>query len=286
MGLRKGNVTVDAAAAKEETPPFDTSVVAEVPAPAAAPAPAVAAVPAPAPAPAPVATAPVAQEQAAAVVAAQVAPAPAPVVSATPPPTQVPATRTEGAVAVQNSVETAGVQSALASQGFDGLDYGFGAFPVITLQNDGTFQSSEGGSLGRDFYCCILGSTPKWIYKNDQKGAAEDFFYTFDREFSVQGEPIDTILAGWKAKGWKHEVKKYLDVQAQLVTQDEDNGTLVLLSISPTSITKLSGYLATVAGRHGKQVNAVITHIQLGEKVTKVKYPFHPWSFSLHGDMQ
>ena len=273
MPLRKGNVVVDAAAV-DETPPFDANSIPQTaPAPAAAPA------------PAPVATAPVAQEQAAAVVAAQAAPAPAPVATEDPP-VQVPATRTPGATGMQSSIDTTGVQGALQKQGFEGLDYGFGAFPAVSLQNDGTFKSSEGGSLGRDFYCCVLGSTPKWIYKNDQKGAAEDFFYTFDRQFSTQGEPIDAILAGWKENGWKHEVKKYLDVQAQLVTQDEDNGQLILLSISPTSITKFSGYLATVSGRHNKDVQSVITHVYLGEKVTKVQYPFHPWAFEMYGDMQ
>jgi hypothetical protein len=178
-----------------------------------------------------------------------------------------------------------GVASELEQQGFEGLEYGFGSFPMITLQNDGTYQSSDGGSLGSDFYCCILGSKPKWIYKNDQKGPAEDFFYTFDREFSNGGEPVQDILEGWRQRGWAHEVKKYLDVQAQLVSNDEDNGELVLLSIPPTSIAKFSGYLATVAGRHHRQVNEVITHVTLGDKVTKVKYPFHPWAFSYHGDM-
>ena len=272
MGLRKGNVEVNVADAVGETPPpFKPDEVQAAPAPAPQAA--------PAPAPAPTQTAPVAQEQAAAIVAAQAAPAPAPV-AVDNPPTQVPATRTPAATALAPS----GVGGALEESGFHGLDFGFGSFPMITLQNDGTYQSSEGGSLGSDFYCILLGSTPKWIYKNDQKGPAEDFFYTFDREFSVQGEPIDDILAGWKQKGWEHEVKKYLDVQAQLVTDDDDNGTIVLLSVPPTSITKFSGYAATVAGRHKRNLSAVITHVTLGDKVTKVKYPFHPWAFSFHGD--
>lgn len=194
---------------------------------------------------------------------------------------QPPATRTVGTTPMVPS----GVQADLENDGFAGLDFGFGSFPVVSLQNTGQFESSEGGSLGNDFYATILGSVPKWIYKNDQKGPAEEFFYTFDRQFSMAGEPIEDILLKWKGKGWKHEVKKYLDVQAQMVTQDEDNGTLVLLSIPPTSITKLSGYMATVKGRHGKKVQEVVTHITLGEKVTKTQYPFHPWAFTYHSDV-
>jgi hypothetical protein len=262
MGLRKGNVDVDVAAAAEETPQ---------------PAPAPAAAPAPAPAPTPVTTAAPAQEAAAAEAMTQAAPAAAPVAVYNPPP-QVPATMTPGAT----SIQTSAIQAELSQDGFAGTEFGFGSFPLISLQNNGTFQSSEGGSLGTEFYVNLLGSTPKWIYKNDQKGPAEDFFYTFDNEVSVGGEPVADILEGWKARGWKFEKKKYLDVQAQMVTDDEDNGTLVLLSIPPTSINKFSGYLATVKGRHGLDLKSAITRCHLGEQVTKVKHPFHPWAFSLY----
>jgi hypothetical protein len=280
MGLRKGNVEPDVSAAVAETPtpPFDANTV---PPPVVPVQPAVAAVPVPAAVPAQ--TTPIVQEQAAAVAATQAAPAAAPVAVANPP-TQVPATRTPAAT----SVQTEGVEGALHDLGFDGLDFGFGSFPMISLQNNGTFQSSEGGSLGTEFECCVLGSKPKWIYKNDQKGPAEDFFYTFDRVVSVQGELIEDILngpEGWASKGWKHEVKKYVEAQAQLITDDEDNGSLVLLSISPTSITKFSGYVATISGRYKKSPASVVTRVHLGDEVTKVKYPFHPWAFDFVRDM-
>ena len=271
MGLRKGKVAEDVKAAAEETPPFT---------PDAVPTSAVEPAPAPAPAVAPVTTEPVSQNAAANVVATQAAPAPAPVAVVNPP-AQLPATRAAGAI----PMVATGVQAQLEFEGFAGLNFGFGSFPMISLQNNGQFQSSEGGSLGTEFYVSVLGSVPKWIYKNNQKGPAEDFFYTFDKITAVNGESCESILDGWRARGWQWELKQYLDVQAQLVTNDEDNGCIVLLSVPPTSIAKFSGYIATVRGRHNKNVKAVITRVYLGELVTKVKHPFHPWAFAYHGDM-
>jgi hypothetical protein len=173
-----------------------------------------------------------------------------------------------------------GATQALAESGFEGLEFGFGAFPIITLQNTGQFESSEGGVLGSSFNVILLGSKTKWICKNDQKGPAEDFFYSFDRETALSGEDAQPIIDGWRQRGWKHEWKKYLDVQAQLVTDDEDNGALVMLSIPPTSINRFSGYVATIMGRYQQDITQVVTRCELGEKVTRVKYPFHPWAFS------
>jgi len=196
----------------------------------------------------------------------------------------MPATREAGGGALTNVGLGGSVIDSLEEDGFDGLEFGFGAFPMVTLQNTGIFELSDGGPLGQDFYCIILGSKAKWIVKNDQKGPLEDFAYTFDKIHTTSGGLIEDKTAEWAAKGWGHEMKKYLDVQAQLVTQDQHNGELVLLSIPPTSVNKFSGYLATVQGRYAKRVKNVITRCHLGDRVTKVKYPFHPWAFTYYGD--
>jgi len=287
MPLRKGNVVADQAAAVEDAPPFDAedtpavNPVVEAPAAEAPPPPDVN----------PVSTVPETQEAAGAAQTRQAAPAreplptthelanktslrgPAPVPQAAAP--QPPAVRQGSAPMVSG-----GVTEALGQAGFEGLEFGFGAFPVVTLQNTGQFETSEGGVLGSSFNCILLGSKAKWICKNDQRGDAEDFFYSFDRVTALTGEDAKTIIDGWTQRGWKHEWKKYLDVQAQMVTDDEDNGALVMLSIPPTSINRFSGYVATVIGRYQQEITQVVTRCELGEKVTKVRYPFHPWSFS------
>ena len=201
---------------------------------------------------------------------------------------QVPAERIAGAQAMAATAsQSGGMVQQLAEAGFEGLEFGFGSFPLISLQNNGNFSTSEGGDLGPQFNVIIMGSKSKWIYKNNQKGPAEDFFYSFDQIHALSGEPVQKILSQWKARGWEHEMKKYLDVQAQLVTHegDPENGALVLLSIPPTSIPRFSGYLATLQARHGVTPDKCITTCCLGEKVTKVRHPFHPWAFSYHSNV-
>jgi hypothetical protein len=266
MPLRKGNVeAVPADQQDVSTPPFEPDAPPP-PAPAAA---------TPPPPPAPESTAPVDQHAAAAAAAQMAAPAVAPQTGVT----QMPAERTAGANAMQ-AAGHGGVANELDAQGFEGLEFGFGSFPIITLQNTGRFESSDGGDMGTSFQCIVLGSKPKWVYKNGAPKQQEDYFYTFDQQTTLGGERVADVLARWQAAGWTPEVKKYLDVQAQLVTNDQDNGTLVLLSIPPTSIPRFSGYLATLRQRNNASPSEVVTTVQLGDKVTKAKHPFHPWAFN------
>ena len=57
-----------------------------------------------------------------------------------------------------------GVLRELEAQGFEGLDIGFGSFPMVRLQ-DQTFSTNEGDTLGNTFLCIIHGSRTKWLYK-------------------------------------------------------------------------------------------------------------------------
>ena len=297
MALRRGNIELDQAGAAEAPPTFDMQDPGAGSPPQAA-APAQATPPGQVPPPqqatpvqatpppqatAPATTAPQEQARAADVVATQVAPNPTPV-AVEDPPTQLPATREAGAGALTTAGVGDSMTAALENDGFEGLEFGFGAFPQISLQNNGTFEYSGGGLIGIDFYCIILGSKAKYIYKNGQKKALEDFVYSYDKEYTLQGGLVQAKLDEWVGKGWVPEEKKYLDVQAQIVSNDQHNGELVLLSIPPNSINRFSGYIATVQGRHGKSIKKVITHCYLGDRVTKGEYPFNPWAFAMYGD--
>ena len=217
----------------------------------------------------------------------QVAPNKAPVAVADPP-TQLPATQKAGAGALTGAGVGGGIAAELVDDGFEGLEFGFGAFPMVTLQNNGTFEFSGGGVIGIDFYCKILGSKSKYIFKNGQKKALEDFVYSYDQVHTASGDLVQTKLDEWKEKGWGEDIdqKRYLDVQAQIVSQDTHNGELVLLSIPPNSINRFSGYIATVKGRHCRNIKNVITHVHLGDRVAKGDYPFTPWAFSFYGDAE
>lgn len=260
--------------------------------------------PAPAPAPAPAAPVPPAPAQSfnvppAPVPPAPVQPAPAPAQASAPTPpmppapgeAQLPATYQEaGAMAPAHSGagNLGGMQAAAAAEGFEGLELGgFGTFPLISLKNDGNFESTGGFSYGPEgFYVRLLESRVKWIIKNGApQGPTEKFVYSYDGVTTMKGEAVQDVLNEWKMAGFhKPTKKKYLDVMAQIVGDpsrpETRDGMLVILSVPEASIGRLSSYWYTVK-TSGKDPKAAITHVCRGQKITNVQYPFYPWSFSL-----
>lgn len=175
---------------------------------------------------------------------------------------------------------TGGILGGLQEEGFDGLEMGFGAFPTVKLQGE-TFSTSEEESLGNTFACVIHGSRKKYFLKCKDSQDAEEFVYTYDKQVTSGGKPIADILQAWAEKGWTKPVwKEYLDVTAQIVEiQSRSLGKVVLLSIPKTSNARLTGYLTTLKVGQGLSPSEVITQIYPGQKITSVKFPFHPWAF-------
>jgi hypothetical protein len=177
-------------------------------------------------------------------------------------------------------VGAGGFQQALANEGFEGLDMGFGSFPVVRLQET-TFSTSDGDSLGQTFVCVMHTSKKKFLLKCEDSNEAEEFVYSYDKITTTSGQKqIADVMSEWAAKGWTKPIwKDYVDITSQLVDlQTRELGTVVLLSIPHTSNSRLSGYLTTqlVKQRH---ISQVITQIYPGQKVTSGKFPFHPWAF-------
>jgi hypothetical protein len=177
-------------------------------------------------------------------------------------------------------IGTGGFQQALANEGFEGLDMGFGSFPVVRLQET-TFSTSDGDSLGNTFVCVMHTSKKKYLLKCEDSNEAEEFVYSYDKITTTSGKKqIADVRAEWATKGWTNPVwKDYVDITAQLVDLEaRELGTVVLLSIPQSSNSRLSGYLTTqlVKGRH---ISQVITQVYPGQKVTSGKFPFHPWAF-------
>ena len=201
-----------------------------------------------------------------------------------PAPARPPAVQSEGGAMVASPAGTLSgdIKEELEAAGFGGLNLGFGAFPTVTLQNDGLFTTSEGRDLGKGFYCTILGSQGKFIYKNGVQGKEEDFVYSYDEIHTTDGtQLIEDVLAAWKAKGWTAEKRPYTDVRVQFIAEtedDPDDDMYMMLSIPRTSIPKYSGYVAILMGS-GKHPSSVTTHVTVGDKVTRVAYPFSPWGF-------
>ena len=165
---------------------------------------------------------------------------------------------------------------SLAAEGFAGLDFGFGSLPLVSL-DQGAFKTSDGATLGVEFWALLKQSRPKFLFKtaladNDPRSA---LVYSYDGLADVKGESIQAKLEAWARQGISYEKKQYLEVVAQLANQ-----ATVLLSIPPTSVRRLSGVLANIRSRGGA-IDQTWVRVHIGPKVTNVPKPFSPWGFSL-----
>lgn len=180
----------------------------------------------------------------------------------------------------QQQVSGNKLAEAASDMGFDGVDLtGFGAFPIVSLQKE-TFKTTEGYVLGDSFEGYPQGSRKKWIYKNGLANENPDvaFFYTYDDELSIKGEPIPEILAGWKERGWNYVKNPYVELFVRL-EGGEQSGQVVALSIPKTSIPRFSNFIVTLLAKGGEGMKTTLCWFGKGPEVTKVRNPFIPLAF-------
>jgi hypothetical protein len=165
----------------------------------------------------------------------------------------------------------------LAEMGLEGLDFGYGSLPIISL-DQGSFKMSDGTQLGEEFYFCNPKSRPKYLFKTDvadgdQRSA---LIYSYDGLFSVKGDSVEDTIRKWAEKGCGYKRITYLEVAVQL----SDNN-MALLSIPPTSIRPFSGVMGNMYSRKLPFDTTWIKAIK-GTKVTGGIKPYFPWAFSIH----
>ncbi len=163
-----------------------------------------------------------------------------------------------------------------AEEGFEGLDFGFGSLPIVSLDN-GAFKTSDGGSLGTEFWALLKQSRPKYLFKTDLPDAdpRNALCYSYDGIYDVRGDLVQQKLEAWARQGINYKKSQYLEVVAQLANQNT-----VLLSVPPSSVRRLSGTLANIKSR-GQRIEDTWVKVGIGPKVTNVVKPFFPWNFSL-----
>ena len=66
------------------------------------------------------------------------------------------------------------VLEELASDGFEGLDIGFGSFPIVRLQGN-TFTTNDEDTLGETFLCIMHATRTKWLYKAEDSNECDEF---------------------------------------------------------------------------------------------------------------
>lgn len=195
-------------------------------------------------------------------------------------PVNVPAPVQPKQVANTGGVPTGDLAQSMGELGFEGLDFGFGAFPIITL-NDGQFSSND-VELGDSFDCRVQSSRQKIVYRTRvAEGETPELVYTYDDQSTTKGENVKDVLQDWDASGTKYDRKAYLDVIVEVCGDNDLTGQLAVLSVSPQSATRFSGYLAQVVRLKRVNPQDVVTTVYRGRKITGTRFPYYPWAFKL-----
>ncbi|QZI91850.1 hypothetical protein SIPHO067v1_p0061 [Vibrio phage 51E28.1] len=207
------------------------------------------------------------------------------------------------AVAPQASKAVAANQviSQAADNGFDGLELGFGSFPMIKLENEGQFADSDENELGKHIRAVLQQSTPVYLYKqeNNEDGPIA---YSYDRNTltSYKGDEgeefktVDEIKAAWAEEGYDLEEKKYLEVVATVCEDHEEfiegevpeglediEGETVMFRLAPASLKAFSGKVATLQMRNQPIQGATMDFLVGKKRKSNGGKTYFPWKFRL-----
>ena len=189
----------------------------------------------------------------------------------------------------QTAVSTqavAPVSGVLSASDMEDLDFGFGAFPSISLDK-GEFECSGDIEFeNNQFQCKIMNYRAKYFYRSYISDDDTEFFYSFDKPGAINARTTSEELVADVTGKWAEEgrppftVKKYLEVTAQLLDGPNANA-ICLLSIAPRSVPILSGYIAgELSAVRGVHYSNVVTQVSPGPKNSKGKFPYRPWNFA------
>lgn len=193
------------------------------------------------------------------------------------------------------------VISDAADNGFDGLELGFGSFPMIKLENEGQFADSDENELGKHIRAVLQQSTPVYLYK--QEGNEDGpIAYSYDRQTltSYKGnegdefKTVEEVRAAWVEEGYDLEEKKYLEVVATIVEDHDDfiegdvpeglediEGETVMFRLAPASLKAFSGKVATLQMRKQPIQGATMDFLVGKKRKSGNGKTYFPWKFRL-----
>lgn len=178
----------------------------------------------------------------------------------------------------------------LIGDGQEGLEMGYGVFPVISLDK-GEFKVGDEDMSDDEFEGVPLMSKPKYAYRqtNVAEKDAEVVFADSDRAHMDPASPVTERLAEWKVKfpDSSYEIKKYQDVFFYLTrcpSKPVLEGQLVQLSVAPTSVKLYTRACLTAKGK-GRAPHETVFKVSVGEKV-RGDFDYYPWAFECIGSCQ
>jgi hypothetical protein len=171
------------------------------------------------------------------------------------------------------------IKQELASQGLNGLNFDYGSFPCITLQGSNFLFSDDADFNLKSFDIQIIQTTQKHILVDLNDPDYQDVKYSIDGKITTDGEPIELLIKNMEAENRKPILKRYLDVLCQLKTDDKHHEKLVVLSISPTSVSRVSDFFLQLKlqGLISQLNNLTITVSRGAQRTSKGGKTYHLW---------
>lgn len=177
--------------------------------------------------------------------------------------------------------------SRMSDQGYDGMELGFGAFPIIKLANEGSFIDSDETDHGKGFACQLLSTRPSYLYKQ-QDNNDSPVAYSYDginlTNTTEQGSStVEELRAEWVLDRWTLERKEYIEGVIVMKGDSEFADEMFLISIAPNSRRKIAGVLAGAEYR-GEKISEVTLQCSVGAKRKHGSNTYFPWAFKILRD--
>ena len=191
----------------------------------------------------------------------------------------------ETTITTETAFSKEDIQAQLSNHGLDGLQFDYSSFPIISLKGS-SFEMKEDPDFNPNgFDVVVIKTTEKHILTDINDNNYQEVKYSPDGITTTQGENISDVVAEMLEQGRNPQIKRYLDVMVQLKTNDKHNNKLAVLSISPTSVSRVSGFFYQLK-LQGQLSNTSLQdlkiHVSKGQvRTSKGGHNYRLWQFEL-----
>ena len=185
-------------------------------------------------------------------------------------------------------VTTAQFLAAQSDAGFEGLDLGSFSFERIKLDEGKFLMGANDEDLGTSISFTALSTRSLYIVRQSGDKDAEMFYsYCPKGTTTSDGSSSQDTLNKWLEDGFGDaenplDIKKYLEVMAELTDRDDEHdGLMVSLSIPPASQQRFGGMAFQAARKFNRGLDGVVITATVGAKAGEGSKSFRPWNFKI-----
>lgn len=171
------------------------------------------------------------------------------------------------------------VSAELEKHGLSGLTFDHASFPTISLKSSFEMSSDATFEL-KTFDVNVMRTMEKYLLVDAMDRDNNTVFYSRDGVTSVTGESFADLSDAIASQGGQPVIKRYLDVLCIMRTNDKYNGKVVVLSISPTSVSRVSGvfYQLKLQGQLDQLATLKLTVSRGVQRTSKNGNTYYLWS--------